>query len=141
MEMSINAYINFNGNCKEALAFYADVFEVEHYDVMTWGEMPPGPDGPAPEHVKDLVMHAYLPISGGGIMLSDAWPEMTVTFGDNISLTVMSDDETKLKQYFEKMKAGGVVTAELAEAFFTKLYGSVTDKFGIPWQFLYDEGM
>lgn len=30
---------------------------------------------------------------------------------------------------------------ELQETFWSKCYGSVTDKFGIPWQLSYDEGL
>lgn len=137
--MALSAYINFNGNCKEALEFYAGVFETGSYDSMTWGQMPAGPEGPVPDHVKDLVMHAALTINGSTLMFSDAWPEMAVTFGDHISLAVFSRDEAAIRRYFEKMKVGGQVTTDLQPAFWTKLYGAVTDKFGILWQFGLEE--
>lgn len=137
--MSISAYINFNGNCKEALAFYADAFETGPYEAMTWGQMPPGPDGPVPAHVEDLIMHAGLTVCGSTLMFSDAWPEMAVTVGDHISLTVVGSDEAAIRRYFEKMKVGGQVTTELQPTFWTKMYGALTDKFGILWQFSLEE--
>ena len=42
--MAIHAYINFNGNCREAVEFYAGIFGTEDPQIMTFGEMPPDPE-------------------------------------------------------------------------------------------------
>jgi PhnB protein len=45
-----------------------------------------------------------------------------------------------LKSWYEQLKDGGTVGMELQETSRSKLYGQVTDKFGIHWQFNYDNG-
>ena len=36
--MKIQPYINFYGNCQEAVAFYAKVFKTDKAKIMTYGE-------------------------------------------------------------------------------------------------------
>ena len=61
--MAVNVYMNFNGNCREVVEFYANVFETEKPEIMTFGEAPPNPEYALPEEAKDLVMHTRLDIS------------------------------------------------------------------------------
>ncbi len=61
--MSVQVYINFNGNCREAVEFYAEVFKAEKPQIMTYGEVPPDPEFDLPEEAKELVMHTRLNIS------------------------------------------------------------------------------
>ncbi len=44
--MSVDAYLNFNGNCRQAVEFYAEVFGTEQPNIMTFGETPPNPEFP-----------------------------------------------------------------------------------------------
>ncbi|WNS73829.1 VOC family protein [Bacillus sp. DTU_2020_1000418_1_SI_GHA_SEK_038] len=138
--MAVNVYLNFNGNCREAVEYYADVFETEKPKIMTFGENPPNPDYPLPEEAKNLVMHTRLNISGSNVMFSDVFPGMPFIEGNNISLAVVSTNLDEMKSQFNKLKEGGQVGVELQETFWTKLYGQVTDKFGIVWQYNYDNG-
>lgn len=133
--MAVDVYINFNGNCREAVEFYAEVFGTEKPQIMTFGETPPDPNFTLPEEAKNLVMHTRLNISGSNVMFSDTFPGMPFVVGNNISLVVNSKDMDEIKSLFHKLKEGGKVGMELQETFWSKLYGSVTDKFGIEWQF------
>lgn len=74
--MSVDAYLNFNGNCREAVEFYADVFGTDKPQIMTFGDTPPHPDFTLPEEAKHLVMHARLTILGSNVMFSDVFPGM-----------------------------------------------------------------
>ncbi len=58
--MSVDVYLTFNGNCREAVEFYAEAFEEEKPKIMTFGDSPPNPDYPMPEKAKHLVMHTRL---------------------------------------------------------------------------------
>lgn len=138
--MSINVYINFNGNCREAVEFYSQVFGTEKPQIMTYGETPPNPEYPLPEESKNLVMHAKLNLSGSIVMFSDVFPGSPFVAGNNISLTVVSKNIDEVKSLFHKLKEGGVIGMDIQETFFSKCYGSLTDKFGIEWQFSYDNG-
>ncbi|KMY50175.1 VOC family protein [Peribacillus loiseleuriae] len=133
--MSIDVYLNFNGNCHEAVEFYAQVFETEKPKIMTFGESPPNPEFPLPEEAKNLVMHTRLNISGSNVMFSDVFPGMPFIKGNNISLAIVSENLDEIKSQFDKLKEGGTVGMELQETFWSKCYGQLTDKFGIIWQF------
>jgi len=138
--MAIDVYINFNGNCREAVEFYAQVFETEKPRIMTFGDTPPNPEFVLPEEAKKLVMHALINISGSNVMFSDVFPGSPFVVGNNISLVRSSKNMDEIKSLFNKLKEGGVIVMDLQETFFSKCYGSLTDKFGIGWQFSYDNG-
>lgn len=138
--MSVDIYLNFNGNCREAATFYAEVFETEAPTFMTFGETPPNPDYPLPEEAKNLIMHTRLSIHGSNVMFSDVFPGMPFVQGNNISLAVVIESKEVLEAQFKKLQEGGKVGMELQETFWSKCYGSLTDKFGIEWQFNLDSG-
>ncbi len=138
--MSVDVYLNFNGNCREAVEYYEQVFGIEKTYFMTFGEMPPNPEYPLPEEAKNLVMHTRLNISGSNVMFSDVFPGMPFVAGNNISLSLVSQNIDEIKSAFNKLKEGGKVGMELQETFWSKCYGSLTDKLGIEWQFNYDNG-
>ncbi|WP_068617334.1 VOC family protein [Paenibacillus tuaregi] len=138
--MPVEVYINFNGNCREAVEYYAEVFGTEQPHMMAFGDNPPNPEFQIPEEAKHLIMHTRLTISGSNVMFSDVFPGMPFVEGNNISLSVIDTDKDKIVSYFNKLKEGGNVRMELQETFWSKCYGSLVDKFGIEWQFSLDSG-
>lgn len=139
-KMSVDVYLNFNGNCREAVEFYAEVFQTEKPHIMTFGEAPPNPNYELPEEAKNLVMHTRLNIDGSNVMFSDTFPGMPFVEGNNVTLAIVNKDTDQIKSMYEGLKEGGEVVMELQETFWSKLYGQVTDKFGIHWQLNYDNG-
>jgi PhnB protein len=138
--MPINPYINFAGNCREAVNYYASVFNTQPAQIMTFGQMPGDPGRPMPEEAKNLIMHAELHVAGSSLMFSDTFPGMPLNLGNNISLTVVTTDRDQIVNAFNQLKEGGRVTMDLQETFWSKLYGSLRDKYGIEWQFSLDSG-
>jgi PhnB protein len=139
-QMPVNVYVNFNGNCRQAVEFYAQVFGTEKPKINTYGENPPNPEFPLPEEMKNLVMHTQLNIYGSTVMFSDAFPGTPFVAGNNISLAIVSKNMEDIKSLYNKLKEGGIVEVELQETFWSKGYGMLTDKFGIKWQFNHDNG-
>lgn len=139
--MAVEVYINFNGNCREAVEFYAQVFGTEVPKIVTYGDAPPDPNFALPEEAKKLVMHARLSIEGSNVMFSDSAPGMKWTAGNNISLVIVSSNREELTSWFNQLKENGTVHMEMQETFWSKYYGCITDKFGIHWQLNYDRGM
>ena len=138
--MAVDVYINFNGNCREAVEFYAQVFETEKPQIMTYGDAPPNPEFTLPEEAKNLVLHTRLNIKGSNVMFSDAPPGMSFVAGNNITLVIASKNVDEIKGLFNRLKEGGTVGMDLQETFWSKCYGFVTDKFGIGWQLNYESG-
>lgn len=138
--MAIEIYLNFDGNCRDAVEYYVEVFKTEEPKIMTFGEMPPNEEYPLPEEAKNRIMHTRLNMAGSVVMFSDTFPGMPYIEGNNISLAIVTDDLDELKSLFNQLKEGGTVGMELQETFWSKCYGSVKDKFGIEWQFNYGDG-
>ncbi|MDP4182716.1 MAG: VOC family protein [Bacillota bacterium] len=138
--MSIDVYINFNGDCRQAVSYYANVFGLEEPKFMTFGDAPTDPSYPISEETKGLIMHANLKINGTNLMFSDVPNGMPFVKGNNISLVINSKNIDEIKSLFNKLKEGGSVKMELQETFWSKCYGYVTDKFGIQWQLSHDSG-
>ncbi|MCM3706935.1 MULTISPECIES: VOC family protein [Cytobacillus] len=136
--MAVNAYLNFDGNTREAIEFYVKAFELEMPEITTFGDAPQNPEYPLPEEAKNLVMHSSLTICDSAVMFSDTFPGMPFTVGNNINLAVVIDDLDNLRKYFKNLSDGGNVTMELQETFWSKSFGQLTDKFGVNWMFSHE---
>lgn len=136
--MAVGIYLIFNGNCREAVEFYSEVFGTASDEIMTFGDHPSS-DYPLSEEEKKLIMHTSMRISGDLIMFSDAFPGSPVTVGENVSIMVTSKGMEELKVQFHKIKEGGRVEMDLQETFWSKCYGAVIDQFGVSWQFNHEE--
>lgn len=123
-------YLNFNGNTRAVIQFYASVFEVEDPQIMTYGQ-----DPNVPEVMKDWVMHAQLMINGTRVMFSDAMANDPVTLGNNVTLMLIHEDPNVLTRWFNRLSVNAEIWQPLQTTFFSPLYGSLTDQFGIVWQF------
>ncbi len=141
MPMAVFVFVNFNGNCREAVEYYAEIFETKKPEFMTYGEFPADPNFIISEESKKLIMYTSLDIDGSNVMFSDTLPGMKFLEGNNINLTVSNKDIDEIKKLFNKLKVEGTVEMELQETFWSKCYGMLIDKFGIPWQFNHDSGM
>src|SRR4051794_23085329 len=65
----ITTYLNFNGNCREAMTFYAKCLGAE-LQLMPFSEVP----GDFPKEAKDLIMHARISKGRTLLMASDCPP-------------------------------------------------------------------
>lgn len=136
--MAVNVYLNFDGNCRDAVDFYSEAFGAEKQKIMTFGDAPQSPQFKIPEEAKALIIYTYLDIYGSRVMFSDVFPGTTLNVGNNICLTIMCKSVEEVKTIFNKLKEGGKIDMELQKTFFSECFGSLTDKFGILWQIGYE---
>ena len=130
--MKISPYVSFNGNCAEAIAFYEKAFNVKA-EIMRYKDAPPDDGFEAPKGTENYVMHAQFDIDGETVMFADMPPEHAATIGDNITIMLEFDSIESAKSAFDALKEGGEVSMELQKTFWSELFGSLTDKFGINW--------
>ena len=130
--MRICPYVAFGGNCAEAVGFYEKAFNVEA-EIMRYNEAPPEEGYESQKGTENLVMHAQFELGGAIIMFCDMPPEYPLIAGDNITIMAEFDDADAAKSAFAELKEGGEVSMELQETFWSKCFGSLTDKFGINW--------
>lgn len=137
---TINIYLTFDGNCREAFEFYQLVFGGEFLHIGTFGEMPPQ-EGipPLPEEMKKRLMHISLPISKETILMgSDIgnWgPEFKV--GNNFSVSVNTESKVEADKIFADLSAGGSVTMPMENSFWGSYFGMIAGKFGVNWMVNY----
>jgi PhnB protein len=128
MPSRLNPYVNFDGNTREAMEFYRDVFGGE-LTINTFGEY--GADDPA---IADGTMHAQLEAANGmTIMASDGPPGSEVKIGGNISISLSGDDGGELRGYWDKLSDGGTVMMPLEKQMWGDEFGMCVDRFGISW--------
>lgn len=138
--MQFTPYLNFDGNCREAFAFYKDLFKGTVVHQSTFGDMPPDPDmPPLPAEAKHRVMHVHLQVGQQALMGSDTLPGAcsgepggySKPQGLWVSIGVGSMAEGQ--RVFDALAVGGQVTMPFAATFWSPGFGMVTDRFGTPW--------
>ena len=129
MGITLNPYLNFRGNAREAMEFYEGVFGGK-LSVSTFADYHAASD----PSENDLVMHADLEGSEGiRFMAADTPIKMEYRPGTNFSMSLSGEDEAQLRGYFEKLAEGGSVTMPLEKAAWGDIFGMCTDRFGISW--------
>lgn len=128
--MQVNAYLNYNGRCAEALTYYQEKLGARLEAMFTHGESPVCDQ--IPPGWQDKVMHACLFFGDTQLMACDAPPDMyEKAQGFSVALNV--DTAAEAEKAFAALRDGGAVTMELQETFWAQRFGAVTDRFGIPW--------
>lgn len=135
--MQFSAYLHFNGNCKQAFAYYQKHLGGEVPMTMTYGEAPGEMN--LTDATRNLVIHTRLVIGEFVLMGSDNPPMMQTPVpmqGFNITFSVSSTAEAE--RVFKALSTNGEVRQPLTETFFAHSFGMVTDQFGTPWMVIYE---
>ena len=129
----VATYLNFDGNCREAMEFYKQCFEAELY-LMPFSEAPVN----LPEEVKkakDRIMHGSLRKGSTVLMASDTMPGMQYQRGTNFAVIVQCETVQEIDRLFTALGQNGKVGMPLQKTFWAARYGDLTDQFGIHWMF------
>lgn len=132
----INAYLNFNGNCREAMTFYKKCLGGE-LTVQTVEGSPI--EFQCPPSMKHQVLHASLLKGNLVLMASDMIEPEGFIKGNTISLSLNCKSEREIKTFFARLSAGGRITHPLEKQFWGATFGVLTDKYGIKWMLNYDK--
>lgn len=125
----MNPYLSFDGNCEQALEFYKELFKGEIKTLQRFVESPIE----VPPDYQEKILHSVLDFDGMTIMAGDSMPNQKPTRGSNISLSLNVKNVSRAEQLFNALAEGGKIEMPLQETFWNSLFGTLTDKFGIPW--------
>lgn len=128
--MKLSTHLGFNGNCNEAMNFYATTFGGAINFTMTWAESPMC-DQVGPEF-QDKIMHQSLTVGGTLLMGADAPPGRFQT-AQGIVVSIAVDTPEDADRVFAALSEGGSITMPIQETFWARRFGMCTDRFGIPW--------
>lgn len=129
--MKLNTYLSFDGDCRDAFAFYASVFDGRITAMMTFGEAPGCDEMPA--DAKDRIMHARVEFGDQALMGTDA--TSMYPYRGVVGAHVVADVATpaQAETVFAALADGGRIEMPIGETFWAQRYGMVTDRFGVPW--------
>lgn len=130
MASRLNPYISFNGDARQALEFYQQVFGGD-LSLNTYGDFGTDDHGQA-----DKIMHGMLETDRGfTLMGADHPPGSEHRPGNNIAVSLSGDsaDAGTLRGYWEKLSDGGTVSVPLETQMWGDEFGMCVDRFGIAW--------
>ena len=129
MSTTMNPYLSFRDNAREAMEFYQSVFGGT-LESSTFGDMNLA-DDPAE---ANKIMHSSLKTDNGFVLMaSDTPASMNLDEGSSYSISLSGDDGEQLRGYWDKLLDGGQMTLPLEQAPWGDLFGMLNDKFGTSW--------
>ncbi|MEZ4771942.1 MAG: VOC family protein [Bacteroidia bacterium] len=132
----IDAYLTFNGNCREAMTFYQKCLGGE-LSFQTIGDSPLADK--MPETMKVCILHASLKHGRMALLGSDMVGEKGLHKGNSVSLSLNCSSEEEIKVLYQQLSTGGIATHPLEDTFWGAIFGGLTDKYGIHWLLNYNK--
>ncbi len=128
--MEPTVYLYFNGNCEEAMRFYADTLGGEITGIFRNSDAP-GPDSRMPGGDR-LVMNMNMRLGTANVMASDApgeWYNKPQGFAVSISPATLEETE----RVYAALSQGGEIGMPLEETFWAERFAMFKDRYGTPW--------
>jgi len=131
----INAYLNFNGKCREAMTFYQQCLGGELV-IQKISESPMAARMPSEMGAK--ILHSSLTNDRIVLMASDMLGNKVVT-GNSISLCINCSSDEEVNSFFDHLSKDGNIVEPLHQSFWGAIFGSLIDKYGVTWIFNYSK--
>ena len=130
--MQFVAYLNFDGNAEAAFDFYARCFGGKVTMRARYGDAPP--EMPMPPEMRDKMMHVRLEVGDQVLMASDAMaPQCPYTPIKGCSVSIQLDSPEQAERIFHALAEGGTVQMPIQQTFWAARFGSLVDRYGVPW--------
>lgn len=136
MSTQINAYLTFNGNCREAMNFYHSCIGGEINFLTVGGS---AVEAHCPPEMKDSILHATLTKGSLLLLASDMLAPGGLTMGNNIALSLNCSSEEEINEFYNKLSVGGQILDPLKVQFWGAIFGVFNDKYGIRWMLNFDK--
>jgi PhnB protein len=132
--MKIVTSLSFRGQCREAFEFYAQVLGGRITAAMSYGDAPDMPI--SDEKYRTWLMHCWLDVGGQALMGADmdvGWAPNIDKAKNGFDVTIHTDDKAEAQRWFDQLSTGGKVVMPFEETFWSPGFGSLIDRFGVPW--------
>lgn len=133
--MKIVTSLSFQGQCREAFEFYAGVLGGRITAAVPYGDMPSG-EMPVDARYKDWLMHCWLDVGDQSLMGADMDEQWAPGIGkpkNGFDVTLHTDDAAQARRWFDQLCEGGKPVMAFGETFWSPGFGSLVDRFGVPW--------
>lgn len=128
MASRLNPYISFDGNAREAMEFYRDVFggTLTTNTFAEFGMTEPGQ--------AEKIMHALLETDAGfALMGADTPPGTPYQPGNTVAISLSGDDAEELRGYWDTLTDTGSIAVALEPQMWGDEFGMCTDRYGTSW--------
>jgi len=125
-------YLLFDGTCADAMRFYEGVFRGHVEVLQTVGESPMASQFPASNAHR--VIHARVSFAGNTIMASDWMAPEPYPGIRGLRVMIVAPGVEIASRTFAALGEGGKIETPLAPTPFAQAYGTLTDRYGVPWQ-------
>jgi PhnB protein len=129
--MHVSPHLCFNGQCRAAFMTYHQIFGGTLKTMLTYGESPMAQqvDSRWHDHILHATLHSEdIELNGTDLLSTDD----TKPQGFFVTLTV--EDPARAHQMFSKLAEGGTIGLPFQATFWSRGFGVVVDKFGMPWE-------
>ena len=128
--MKLNTFLNYGGNCEQALRFYEQHLGGKITMLMRRAEQPDQPfKWPGWEQ---SVQYAIMEIGETQLMASDVPPDHFKPMR-SVYLTLTADTAADAERIWQLLVDGGEVLMPFEETFFAERFGQLRDRFGTSW--------
>ena len=136
--MKLNTYLNYGGNCAQALRFYEEHLGGKITAMSTYAQMPDQSNVPPDQ--KDKVIHARITLGGAEVMASDTPPDRFKPMR-SVYLSLSVDANEEAERIYSLLSDGGEIFMPMAETFFAHRFAMLRDKFGTSWMIIHQRPM
>ena len=129
--MSLHPYLYFTNTTRDAMTRYHEILGGQ-LDIMSAADLPAGESMPfdAPD---DFVVHAALTLGDHDLLMASDDPTGDGSGVKGASINITLDDSGEARRIFEALAEGGRTDMALGETFWSPLFGSCVDRFGVSW--------
>ncbi len=130
MTLTVTTHLNFAGQARAALSFYAEVFGGEPV-IMTYGAMGQAEQASSPDNV---IWGQVASEDGFRIMAYDVQADRRHDAGTNaFYVSVRGTSVENIQMRWKALADGATILQPIGPSPWSPAYGMLTDRFGITW--------
>ncbi|MCL6713252.1 VOC family protein [Pseudoxanthomonas sp. z9] len=130
--MRLKHYLSFDGDCRQALTWYAGLLGGQVVAMQSFGETPGCGDLPAA--LKERILHGRVDVDAFSLMGTDATPDHPYQGVTGAYVVIDLDDPEQAESLYATLSEGAqVVEMPLQQTFWARRYGSLADRHGVRW--------
>ena len=133
--VTINPWVNFNGNAEEAFTFYKSVFGGEFKKVIRFKDLA-SPEFSIAKNEENKMMLITLPIGKNNMLMANDVPEIMGRVNENENrskISISTESKEEADKLFNGLSAGGNVEGPMGNSPWGSCAGMFRDKYGIEW--------
>ena len=133
--MTINPWINFNGNAEEAFTFYKSVFGGDFAKVVRFKDLATA-EFPMAEKDQEKLMLITLPIGKNNLLMGNDVPEVLGKVNENENrskISIHTETKEEAEKLFNGLSEEGIIEVPMSDGPWGSYFGMLRDKYGIEW--------